>query len=57
MLFFSGRKLATMQYRIDVMLLIWSFEFLPVPEEYKVMTCHEGLFRVPDKAYVNIKAL
>ncbi|KAK3367843.1 cytochrome P450 [Podospora didyma] len=52
-----GRKLATMQYRIDVMLLIWSFEFLPVPEEYRVMTCYEGLFRVPDKAYVNIKAL
>ncbi|SPQ24085.1 98bcb0d1-d493-4b7c-8817-0a47768b614d [Thermothielavioides terrestris] len=43
-----GRKLAVMELRIMVVLLILSFEFLPLPEDLRGMSAHEKVFREPD---------
>ncbi|KAJ4302484.1 hypothetical protein N0V88_002629 [Collariella sp. IMI 366227] len=54
---FGGRKLAMMDFRIVVVLLILSFEFLPLPEEYQSMAAIEKVFREPKFPYAKLKAL
>lgn len=52
-----GRKLAMMEFKIVVVLLILTFEFLPLPEEYKSMAAIEKIFREPNFPYAKIRAL
>ncbi|KAI1329839.1 cytochrome P450 [Xylariaceae sp. FL0255] len=53
----TGRKLAMMQFRMVVTLLILNLEFLELPEKYKSMTATEKMFRRPDLAYVRVRVL
>ncbi|CAG9948330.1 unnamed protein product [Clonostachys rosea f. rosea IK726] len=52
-----GRKLATMEFRIAVVLLILNFEFLELPQELKSMLASEAIFRQPQKPFVRVKVL
>ncbi|KAL1869130.1 hypothetical protein Daus18300_005666 [Diaporthe australafricana] len=52
-----GVKLARMEFRIVVVLLILSFEFLPLPEEFRTTSCTEKIFRQPDTPYARLRAL
>ncbi|KAI1172234.1 cytochrome P450 [Nemania sp. FL0916] len=53
----AGRRLAYMEFRIVITLLILNFEFLELPQEYKVMSASETLFRQPDMPYVRLRIL
>jgi hypothetical protein len=53
----AGRKLATMEFRIAVVLLILNFEFLELPQELKSMLASEAIFRQPQKPFVRVKVL
>lgn len=55
--FSIGRRLATMEYRIFVVLLILNFEFLPLPEHLSGWSAQEKIFRHPDYPYVMVKVL
>ncbi|PHH71194.1 hypothetical protein CDD82_6682 [Ophiocordyceps australis] len=52
-----GRKLADMELRISLVLLILNFEFLALPEELGRMSAHERFFRRPDFPFVKLCAL
>ncbi|KAI1359418.1 cytochrome P450 [Xylaria arbuscula] len=52
-----GRKLANIEFRIAVALLILNFEFLELPEEYKTMRACESIFRHPEAPFVRIRPL
>ncbi|KAI0435981.1 cytochrome P450 [Xylaria telfairii] len=52
-----GRKLATMEFRIAVVLLILNFEFLELPGEYRSMKACEGMFRCPQAPFAKVRAL
>lgn len=54
---FAGRKLAMMEFKIVLVLLVLSFEFLELPEKYKSMVATEKIFREPDFPYARIKVL
>ena len=45
------------EFRIMVVLLVLSFEFLPLPEEYKSMAAKEKIFREPDFPFARIRVL
>ncbi|KAI1750670.1 cytochrome P450 [Xylaria castorea] len=51
----AGRKLASMELRIVVTLLILNLEFLELPNEYKAMSAREKIFREPDMPYVKVQ--
>ncbi|KAH9905754.1 cytochrome P450 [Xylariomycetidae sp. FL2044] len=53
----AGRKLATMEFRIIVVLLVLNFEFLELPEEYKSMKAKEKIFREPQMPYAKLRVL
>ncbi|KAI1658637.1 cytochrome P450 [Daldinia decipiens] len=53
----SGRKLASMEFRIVVSLLILNLEFLELPEDFKTMSASEKIFRQPDKPYARLRSL
>jgi hypothetical protein len=46
-----------MEFRIVVVLLVLTFEFLELPEKYKSMAATEKIFRAPDFPYAKIRAL
>jgi len=46
-----------MEFKIVVVLLVLTFEFLPLPEEYKSMAAIEKVFREPNFPYAKIRAL
>ncbi|KAI0413076.1 cytochrome P450 [Xylaria grammica] len=52
-----GRKLASMEIRIVVTLLILNFEFLELPSEYKTTGATEKIFRHPNTSYVKVRAI
>ncbi|KAI2625057.1 cytochrome P450 [Hypoxylon sp. NC1633] len=52
-----GRKLAVMEFRIIITLLILNLEFLELPPEYKTMKASEKIFRRPDMPYAKINLL
>ncbi|KAH6658465.1 cytochrome P450 [Truncatella angustata] len=52
-----GRKLAVMEFRIIVVLLILNFEFLALPKELQTMRASEKLFRHPQMPFAKIKIL
>ncbi|KAI9157974.1 Cytochrome P450 monooxygenase TRI13 [Paramyrothecium foliicola] len=53
----SGRKLALMEFRIVITILVLKLEFLELPQEHKSMAATEKIFRQPDKPYVKVKAI
>ncbi|RYP42971.1 hypothetical protein DL768_010149 [Monosporascus sp. mg162] len=50
----AGRKLASMEFRIVVVLLILKLDFLELPEEYKTMRATEKIFRQPDMPFAKV---
>lgn len=52
-----GRKLAELEIRIAVVLIILNFEFLPLPDELRTTTVAERIFRCPDTPYARLKIL
>lgn len=52
-----GRKLATMEFRIVVTLLILNFKFLDLPDDLKTMSATEKIFRQSDKPFVRLEVL
>lgn len=46
-----------MEFRIVAVLLILSFEFLPLPDELRTTSCTEKIFRQPDKPYARLRVL
>lgn len=53
----SGRKLAFMEFRMVVALLVLNFEFLEMPDEFKTLKASEMIFRVPDMPYARLRVL
>ncbi|KAI0401874.1 hypothetical protein F4802DRAFT_600557 [Xylaria palmicola] len=53
----SGRKLATMEFRVIVVLLIINLEFLQLPEEFKTPKAIERIFREPETPYAKLRVL
>ncbi|KAK8051779.1 Cytochrome P450 oxidoreductase [Apiospora rasikravindrae] len=53
----TGRKLAYMEFRIVVTLLILNFEFQELPQEFKSMRGNEKILRKPDFPYAKLRAL
>ncbi|KAK3985132.1 cytochrome P450 3A24 [Cladorrhinum sp. PSN332] len=52
-----GRKLAMMEMRIMVVLLILTFEFSELPDKFKPMSSTEKIFRQPDFPVAKLKVL
>ncbi|KAH9238496.1 hypothetical protein K456DRAFT_1746569 [Colletotrichum gloeosporioides 23] len=52
-----GRRLAYMELKLLVTLLVWTFEFLPCPTELSTYDDVEGLTRKPKQCYVNLRVL
>lgn len=50
-----GRRLAYLQMRFFVAMVVWSFEFQPCPQRLSGYTAVEGIVRVPDHCYVKLK--
>jgi hypothetical protein len=46
-----------MELKIMAVLLVLSFEFLPLPEEYNSMAATEKIFREPKFPFARIRAL
>ncbi|KAK3897004.1 cytochrome P450 3A24 [Staphylotrichum tortipilum] len=52
-----GRKLAMMELRMVLVLLVLNFEFLPLPEELDSLAATEKIFREPTFPYAKIRVL
>ncbi|KAI1369435.1 cytochrome P450 [Xylaria arbuscula] len=53
----AGRKFATMEFRIIVVLLIMNLEFLELPDDLKTPGAIEGIFREPETPYAKLRVL
>ncbi|KAK8093955.1 Cytochrome P450 [Apiospora hydei] len=53
----SGRKLAVMEFRTVVALLVLNLEFLELPEDMKTLNASETIFRLPDMTFASLRAL
>ncbi|KAF7539305.1 hypothetical protein G7054_g2238 [Neopestalotiopsis clavispora] len=53
----TGRKLATMEFRIVVTLLILNLKFLDLPQDLRAMSATEKIFRQADKPFVRLEVL
>lgn len=49
-----GRKLAYMELRIAIVLMVWSFDFLELPDAYSSFQNVDGLTSVPLQAYIKV---
>lgn len=52
-----GRKLAEMELKIAIALIVLNFEFRKLPDKMRTMTASERIFRRPDTPYANLKVL
>ncbi|KAJ8104591.1 hypothetical protein ONZ43_g7775 [Nemania bipapillata] len=52
-----GRKLATMEFRITIVLLILNFKFLELPDDCRSMQARESIFRRPQAPFAKIQVL
>ncbi|KAB5578101.1 cytochrome P450 [Coniochaeta sp. 2T2.1] len=50
-----GKKLAMQQLRIFLFLLVWNFEFLPVPEALNSLSGIQKILRHPQQCYVRLR--
>lgn len=53
----TGRKLAEMEVKIAIALIILNFEFMQMPDGLRTTTASERIFRRPDMPYANLKVL
>lgn len=53
----AGRKLAAMEFRTVVALLVLNFDILDLPEEMKTLKANERMFRLPDMPFASLRAL
>lgn len=53
----TGKRLAMQDLRVFVVVLVLSFEFLPVPEEAGGWQAEEAIFRYPKHAPVMLKSV
>lgn len=49
-----GRRLAYLEFRIIMTLLSWSFEFLPVPDQFASFTPRDFMISKPNICYVRL---
>ncbi|KAJ5298088.1 hypothetical protein N7508_008337 [Penicillium antarcticum] len=52
-----GRRLAYLQIRLFVAMIVWSYEFQQCPESLSGYQAVEGIVRVPDNCFVRLKTL
>ncbi|VUC29467.1 unnamed protein product [Clonostachys rosea] len=52
-----GRRLATLEFRIIITLLVLNFEFVDLPEDMKSMAATEKIFRQPEKTFAKLRVL
>lgn len=52
-----GRKIAQLQFKIIMALLVWNFKFLPVEGDLVDDSYVDQITRVPKKCFVNVEAL
>lgn len=50
-----GRKLAYLEMRLAIVLIIWTFELMQVPERYSSWEAMEQLTRCPVQVYLKLK--
>jgi cytochrome P450 len=50
-----GRRLATLELRTIIAMLIWTFEFLETPKSLSSYRAYEGIARAPHMCYVRLK--
>lgn len=50
-----GRRLAHLELRTVIALLIWNYELLKVPQALNSYGAHEGIARVPHVCYIRLK--
>lgn len=50
-----GRRLAVLEMRIVVAMLIWTFEMLEIPESLSSFSAEEGIARAPHACFVRLK--
>lgn len=53
----TGRKLAYLEFKITITLLILSFEYMDLPPELRGLEATETVFRAPDDVKVRLKVL
>lgn len=49
-----GKKLAYMELRLAIVLMVWSFDFLELPDAYSSFQSVDGLTSVPLQAYIKV---
>lgn len=52
-----GRRLAMMELRIMITLIVMSFKFLPVPPEFNSFQVTEQLLRTPRQCFLKLEAV
>lgn len=52
-----GKKLAYVNMRVMIALIVWHFEFLGMPEEFGTFKLKESNVVVPEMVYLRLKAL
>lgn len=52
-----GRRMAYVELRIMMVLLVWNFEFLPLPEELNSWEAIDKAFRRPKQCFVRLKKI
>lgn len=50
-----GRRLAYLELRISLALLVWNFEFLPCPDELSSWDAIQKISRIPKACYIRLK--
>ena len=51
---FSGRRLAEMELRLVIVLLVWTFDLQPTPEELSGYGATDGLTHMPHQCFVRL---
>lgn len=52
-----GRKIAQLEFRIVVCLLVWNFEFRPLEGDLTDKSFVDKMTRIPKKCFINVKPL
>ncbi|KAI8312741.1 Cytochrome P450 monooxygenase TRI13 [Colletotrichum sp. SAR11_240] len=52
-----GRRLAYMEVRVVIAMIVWNFRLLPVPPELSSYAGLEGIARVPQQCYVRLSEM
>jgi cytochrome P450 len=50
-----GKRMGYMTVRIELVLILWKFELLEVPDELNDMSARDGLSHVPQQCYIRLR--